>query len=169
MELEMNVDGRQAVVKELSRNGNIVTVAVDDDIYEVDIRHVGKGRYSLLYKGKSYNIEVFETKEPKHYTVNSFYSTYNIEVIDAETRYMMSREDSGKGHGDNIIRSPMPGKVVKILVNPGDAVEAGQTVIIVSAMKMESEFKALKAGTVTEVPVKEGDTVDGNQVMVVIE
>jgi biotin carboxyl carrier protein len=48
-------------------------------------------------------------------------------------------------------------------------VEAGQTVIIVSAMKMESEFKASKAGVVSEIPVSEGDTVDGNQVLVVIE
>ena len=63
----------------------------------------------------------------------------------------------------------MPGKIVKILVAVGDAVEAGQTVIIVSAMKMESEFKAAKAGIVSEIPVKEGDTVDGNQVLVVIE
>ena len=45
----------------------------------------------------------------------------------------------------------------------------GQTVIIVSAMKMESEFKAAKAGVVSEIPVAEGDTVDGNQVLVVIE
>ncbi len=63
----------------------------------------------------------------------------------------------------------MPGKIVKILVAEGDKVEAGQTVIIVSAMKMESEFKASKAGIVNEIPVKEGDTVDGNQVLVVIE
>ena len=63
----------------------------------------------------------------------------------------------------------MPGKVVKLLVAEGDAVEVGQTVIIVSAMKMESEFKATKAGVVSEIPVAEGDTVDSNQVLVVIE
>ena len=63
----------------------------------------------------------------------------------------------------------MPGKIVKILVAEGDTVTAGQTVIIVSAMKMESEFKASKSGVISEIPVKEGDTVDGNQVLVVIE
>jgi len=169
MELELNVNGRNAIVKELKREGNLMTVSVDDDVYEVDLVKVGNGEYSVLYKGKSYNIEVIENTDPKHYTVNTFYFTYGVEVIDAETRYIRSREEAGAHHGENIIRSPMPGKVVKILVQTGDEVEAGQTVIIVSAMKMESEFKAGKAGIVTEIAVKEGDTIDGNQLMVVIE
>ncbi|NVO20767.1 MAG: acetyl-CoA carboxylase biotin carboxyl carrier protein subunit [Bacteroidetes bacterium] len=169
MELELTVNNRNAKVRELKRDGNLITIAVDDDIYEVDLVKVGKGEYSILYKGKSYNIEVIESENPKEYTVNTFYFTYGIEVIDAETRYMRSREDAGGHHGENIIRSPMPGKVVKIPVNVGDVVEKGQTVIIVSAMKMESEFKAGTAGKVIEIPVKEGDTIDGNQVMVVIE
>ncbi len=169
MELELNVNGRNAIVKELKREGNLMTVSVDDDVYEVDLVKVGNGEYSVLYKGKSYNIEVIENTDPKHYTVNTFYFTYGVEVIDAEARYIRSREEAGAHHGENIIRSPMPGKVVKILVQTGDEVEAGQTVIIVSAMKMESEFKAGKAGVVTEIAVKEGDTIDGNQLMVVIE
>jgi biotin carboxyl carrier protein len=169
MELELNVDGRSAIVREIKREGNMLTVAVDNDIYEVDLVKVGNGEYSVLYKGKSYNIEVIESTDPKHYTVNTFYFTYGMEVIDAETRYLRSREQTGAHHGENIIRSPMPGKVVKILVNVGDEVEAGQTVIIVSAMKMESEFKAGKAGVVAEIAVNEGDTIDGNQIMVVVE
>lgn len=169
MELELTVNDRNAKVRELKREGNILTIAVDDKIYEVDLIKVGKGEYSALYKGKSYNIEVIPKAEPKFYSVNTFYFSYDIEVIDAETRYMRSREDAGAHHGENIIRSPMPGKVVRIPVNVGDVVEKGQTVIIVAAMKMESEFKAAKDGTVVEIPVKEGDTIDGNQVMVVIE
>lgn len=169
MELELKVDGRTAKVKELKREGNIVTVAVDTKIFEVDLVKVGRRDYSVLYKGKSYNIEVVEGREPKHYMVNTFYFDYDIEVIDAETRYMQNHNQAAQHHAGSEVRSPMPGKVVKVLVKPGDKVEAGQTVIIVSAMKMESEFKAPKAGMVSEVPVKEGDTVDGNQVLVVLE
>lgn len=169
MELELKVNGRTAKVKELKREGNILTIAVDDKIFEVDLVKVGRQDYSALYKGKSYNIEVVEGKEPKHYSVNTFYFGYEIEVVDAETRYLESRELAGDHHAGSEIRSPMPGKIVKVLVKPGDTVETGQTVIIVSAMKMESEFKAPKQGFVTEVPVKEGETVDGNQVLVVFE
>jgi biotin carboxyl carrier protein len=169
MELELNLEGRRAILKEISREGNQLTIAVDDEIFTVDLVKVGPAEYSLLYKGRSYNIEVVPGREPKHYTVNTFYFTSEIEVVDAETRYMRSRENAAGGHVSNIIRSPMPGKVVKILVSEGDKVTVGQTVIIVSAMKMESEFKATVAGTVTKIPVTEGDTVDGNQVLVEIE
>ena len=63
----------------------------------------------------------------------------------------------------------MPGKIVKILVKTGEKVEPGQTVIIVSAMKMESEYKAGKAGTIKEIHVDEGDTIEGNQLLITIE
>jgi len=169
MELELNLEGRKAILKEISREGSQLTISVDDELFTVDLVKVGPAEYSILYKGRSHNIEVVPGREPKHYTVNTFYFTNEIEVVDAETRYIRSRENATDGHVSNIIRSPMPGKIVKILVAEGDAVEVGQTVIIVSAMKMESEFKATKAGKVSEIPVKEGDTVDSNQVLVVIE
>ena len=169
MELELNLEGRKAILKEISREGSQLIIAVDDEIFNVDLVKVGPAEYSVLYKGRSYNIGVVPGREPKHYTVNTFYFTHEVEVVDAETRYIRSRENAAGGHVSNIIRSPMPGKVVKILVAAGDTVEVGQTVIIVSAMKMESEFKATKAGIVSEIPVAEGDTVDSNQVLVVIE
>ncbi len=169
MELELNLEDRKAILKEISRDGNQITIAVDDEIFIVDLVKVGPAEYSILYKGRSYNIEVVPGREPKHYTVNTFYFTHDIEVVDAETRYIRSRDNATGGHASNIIRSPMPGKIVRILVAVGDTVEVGQTLVIVSAMKMESEFKAAKAGKVSEIPVSEGDTVDGNQVLLVIE
>ena len=63
----------------------------------------------------------------------------------------------------------MPGKVVKVYVKPGDRVEVGQPLIVLSAMKMESEFKAGNRGIVREVPVTEGETVDTNQLLVIID
>lgn len=169
MELELNLEGRKAILKEISRNGNQLSISVDDEIYDVDLVKVGPAEYSILYKGKSYNIEVVPGREPKHYTVNTFYFTNEIEVVDAESRYIRSRDNASGHHASNIIRSPMPGKIVKILVAVGDAVEVGQTVIIVSAMKMESEFKATKPGIIKTIAVAEGDTVDGNQILVEIE
>ena len=169
MELELNLEGRKAILKEISREGNQLTIAVDDEVFNVDLVKVGPAEYSVLYKGRSYNIEVVPGREPKHYTVNTFYFSLEIVVVDAETRYIRSRDNAIGGHASNIIRSPMPGKIVKILVAEGDVVEVGQTVIIVSAMKMESEFKASKAGTVAKISVAEGDTVDGNQILVEID
>ena len=72
------------------------------------------------------------------------------------------------GDAQNQITVPMPGKIVNVLVKPGDKVSNGDTLVIVSAMKMESEYKAEKDGVVKEVNVSDGDTVDGGQVMVVL-
>ena len=169
MTTEINIDGRLAQVTELKREGNIVTLQVDDEIYEVDALMVGQGIYSIIYKGKSYNIEMIESGSPRHYTVNSFLNTYEVEVIDAQARYRASRSKGDTADTGNTIISPMPGKVVKIPVKVGDIVEAGQTLIIVSAMKMESEFKAKKAGVVKSIHTAEGETIEANKVLVVVE
>jgi biotin carboxyl carrier protein len=62
----------------------------------------------------------------------------------------------------------MPGRVVKVLVAPGDAVLARQGLVVVEAMKMENELRAPRAGTVAEVRVREGTPVEANVVLVVI-
>ena len=169
MELEFKVNNRNAVVKEIKREGNILTLNVDNELYEVDIVKVSNQEFSILYKGRSFNIEVVESKEPKHFNVNTLYFKFDVEVVDNEARYRQSRLKSAPINSDNTIRSPMPGKVVKIFVKPGDEVEVGQPLIVLSAMKMESEFKACKRGIVREVPVKEGETVENDQLLVVIE
>jgi len=169
MELEFKVNNRNAIVKEIKREGNVMTIAVDEELYEVDIVKVSNQEFSVLYQGKSFNIEVIESREPKHYNVNTLYYKFDVEVVDNESRYRQSRMKSKQVHNDNTIRSPMPGKVVRVFVKPGDIVEAGQALVVLSAMKMESEFKAGKKGVVKEVPVKEGDTVDTNQLLVVID
>jgi biotin carboxyl carrier protein len=166
--MEIKIDGRMANVQELKRDGNIVTLKVDGDIYEVDALMVEEGIYSILYKGRSYNLELIADSSARNYTVNSWYNTYQIEIIDAQTRYRMAREQGSHTDEGNVIVSPMPGKVVKILVAEGDQVEVGQTLIIISAMKMESEFKAKVAGTIKHVSVKEGDTIDANKELISI-
>jgi len=63
----------------------------------------------------------------------------------------------------------MPGKVVRVLVAPGDSVEAGQGIAVVEAMKMQNEMKAARAGKVLSVPAKEGATVAAGEVLATIE
>ena len=65
--------------------------------------------------------------------------------------------------------APMPGRIVKVLVNEGDAVVARQGVVIVEAMKMENEVRAPRAGTVKEVRVTQGALVEARTVLIVIE
>jgi biotin carboxyl carrier protein len=83
------------------------------------------------------------------------------------------RERAGSGTAANAtgpiaIVSPMPGRIVKVLVTPGEAVVARQGLVVVEAMKMENELRAPRAGIVAEVRVREGAPVEANVVLVVI-
>jgi biotin carboxyl carrier protein len=71
--------------------------------------------------------------------------------------------------GEQRVVAPMPGRVVRVLVKPGDAVEARQGLIVVEAMKMENELTSPKAGKVKEVAVSEGGSVEAGRLLVIVE
>jgi biotin carboxyl carrier protein len=73
------------------------------------------------------------------------------------------------GEGPQRVTAPMPGKIVKLLVKPGDKVEPRQGVVVVEAMKMENELRARAAGTVSEVRVTEGASVEAGAILVILE
>ena len=167
--LEMKVDGRDANLTLLSIDGDKIKVKVDDIIYDLDLVMVERGVYSILFKGKSYNVELIEGSSPKDYVINTFSGSFNVELVDAESRYKKNRNNSIEGSSDGRISSPMPGKVVKIPVKVGDKVLKDEVVVVISAMKMESDYKSPIDGVVSEIFVNEGDTVDSNQPLIFIE
>ena len=169
MPYEVNLGKRSATVDLIYQEGNQIKIAVDNKIYELDLVMVEEGIYSILLNNRSYNLELIQNGTSRKYTVNTYLRSYDVEIVDAETKYLKSREKSQFGEAENRIYSPMPGKVVNIPVKIGFRVKKGQTLIIVSAMKMESEFKAKKDGMVKDILVKEGATVDGNQTLILLE
>ncbi|MDP4289793.1 MAG: biotin/lipoyl-containing protein [Bacteroidota bacterium] len=169
MSLEFSIDGRKPEVKLIESKGSRVKISIDGRVYDADIVKFGNGLYSIIIDGQSFSIEMIEEDTPKHYVLNTFYKSFNVEIIDAEKRYQRSRLKGSKIGGENNISSPMPGKVVGIPVKVGQKVEAGQPVIIISAMKMESELKVKNAGKVKEIRVKEGAVIDANQILMIIE
>ena len=86
-------------------------------------------------------------------------------------RRRWGRKDEGRSTatGPQRLTAPMPGKVVRVLVKPGETVKARQPVVVVEAMKMENELRAGRDGTVTEVQVREGMSVDAGAVLLVIQ
>ncbi|MBS4062389.1 MAG: biotin/lipoyl-binding protein [Bacteroidetes bacterium] len=168
MSFEIKINDRIANIELLSHDGSNYQIAIDNKIYEIDAEEVEQGVYSILLENKSFNVELVHGKSSKAYTVNTLYETFDVEIIDAETKYLKNRKKDD-GEDTNVITSPMPGKVVKILFKEGDAVKAGDTVIVVSAMKMESEYKVKQDRIIKRILVKEGDTVSGDQPMVIIE
>lgn len=168
MALEIQIGNRTAYVEKVSQDESRMMISIDGKEHEVDVVMVEEGVYSILYKGKSFNVELVNTDNPKSYAVNTLYNSYDVDIIDAERKYLMNRR-GGDLDDENHISSPMPGKVVKIPVEVGDEVKAGKPVIIVSAMKMESEYKVKKDRVVKDILVKEGDVIEGNQTLVIVE
>ncbi len=169
MSLEIKINDRTSIVKLIKQNGNLIEIEVDGKNYHVDLLHTPDGTFSIIENGKSHNIELVPMNQPKKYTAHTLYHSYNVEIVDAEARYLINRGSNGISSHEKTISSPMPGKVVKVLLKEGDVVQKGETVVIIAAMKMESEYKSPIDGVVKKVNIKEGDTIEGNQILVEIE
>jgi biotin carboxyl carrier protein len=92
-----------------------------------------------------------------------------IKVVDARRKLAGAAAARPQASGPTAIKSPMPGKVVKLLCKAGDSVKSGQGVAIVEAMKMENELRAPRDGKIKDVVVKEGQPVEGGQTLATIE
>ena len=135
MGYEVKMGDRIANVELLSRDGSKIYIAVDEKRYRVDLEMVEPQVYSVLCDNVSYNIEMANTESSKKYHVTTFFRSYNAEIIDAESKYLKSRTKTFEEEGKIAISTPMPGKVVKILVKVGDKVNEGDTVIVVEAIE----------------------------------
>ncbi|MEI7499582.1 MAG: biotin/lipoyl-containing protein [Bacteroidota bacterium] len=169
MAYEISIEHRTAKIELLNRVGSKALIMIDDHKYDIDIVEVENGVYSIIHNGHSYNVELISGESGKKFIVNTFAKTFNAEVIDAESKYIHNRNQGLEVEGSDQVLSPMPGKIVKIPVNVGDVVTVGQTLIVVEAMKMQSEFKSTGDKIVQAILVKEGDTVDSHQLMIKLE
>lgn len=169
MEIELPKQNRTAEVEILEQNGDQYRIRIDEKIFDVDLVEVSRGIYSLISEGRSFNVEAIPVQGHARYTVNTFFQSFDLEILDAQTKYLRSRNQGAAADQTNQIRVPMPGKVVDVLVSEGDQVAEGQTLVIVSAMKMESEYKAGRNCCVSKILVKPGDTVDSDQVLIILE
>ncbi len=169
MAIEVKIGNRIAWVDLRGQDGNMLEIEVDGKIMKVDVMHTADGTFSIIEGGHSYNIELVPRNQPKKYTAYTLYQEFEVEIIDAEARYLLNRGENAFASAEKKISSPMPGKVVKVFVNEGDEVVEGDTAIIISAMKMESEYKIPMNGKIKKVNVKSGDTIEGNQILIELE
>jgi biotin carboxyl carrier protein len=106
---------------------------------------------------------VVEIKRPGHDAV-----VVAAEVADARRASIVAPARPAAGGAPVVIRSPIPGRVVKLLVKAGDAVTAAQTLVVLEAMKMENELRAPRAGRVLDVRCAEGAAVESGQDLVTV-
>jgi biotin carboxyl carrier protein len=160
-------------------------VTIDGKTYRLDLTHAD-GRWSCRLDGRELEVDAvlagpdvlslrignlaYEIKSERvandlHVWVGS--ARFSAEVRDP--RSLRGRTRAADDHGPRKVVAPMPGKVVRLLVRSGDAVELGAGVAVVEAMKMQNEIKSPKKGTVQRVLVAEGAAVNAGDVLAIVE
>ena len=129
-----------------------------------DVEIPEPGIYSVLLDGRSYDASVERTERALIVTVEG--SRFEIEVRDP--RRWSRGAGAAEREGHEILTAPMPGKVVRVLVAPGDAVEPGQGIVVVEAMKMQNEIKCSRTGKVLAVSAREGATVAAGEALATV-
>ena len=171
MKLKAQLSGKEYDLS-LSLADGAAVVAVDDRRYGLQVRELASGEYLLIDGSTIYKCLVSgrggSGAAGQAFAVVLRGRNYEVGVVDPKR--LRSGESAGTHHaGAAEIVSPMPGKIVRVLVQAGERVEAGAGVIVVEAMKMQNEMKAPKAGTVVSINAQEGSTVNAGDVLAVVE
>ncbi len=161
----MTIVGDEQFTVDINRDGQ---VTVDGEVINVDMQQMqDTTMHSIIINGQSHDVRMSEGDGM--YLVQLGGEIFEVIVEDERTRRLAGLK-SGPGAitGEVIIKAPMPGVVVDVLVCQGQAVEKGDLVVILESMKMQNEFKAPRAGKVRTLRVAAGDKVEQNAVMLTI-
>ena len=169
MKLKAQLSGNEHDVT-LSVASDSVVAEVDGRRYEITVQERVRGEYVLINGARVYKCRVLEKRDlpGESFEVTLRGTSYDVAIVDPKR--LRSGQTAAAHHaGAAEIVSPMPGKIVRVLVKAGANVAAGDGVIVVEAMKMQNEMKAPKAGVVISINAKEGATVNAGDVLAVIE
>lgn len=144
-------------------------ILLDGEAVAVDIVRSGLPElYSVLFGGQSH--EMLITSDRFNYTVMIRSEQFQVQVQDERNRRLnQARKMPTLPDGELAITAPIPGLVVKVLINAGDTVEEGQPLVILEAMKMENEIRSTRAGVAKTILAAPGQRVEQNAVLVVLE
>ena len=159
------------------RKGALLHVEVDGRVHVVDARRVNDSAISLLVQCGTDGTPVrsIDAAFAAHAVAGDFDVHVAGRTVPVQVRLpgAFGRQNKGAigapGSGPQRVVSPMPGKIVRVLVKAGDPVTAKQGLVVVEAMKMENELRAARDGRVRELSVAEGQSVDAGTVLLVVE
>ncbi|MFA5911748.1 MAG: biotin/lipoyl-containing protein [Vicinamibacterales bacterium] len=160
----------------ISRKGALLHVVIGDRTHVVDARRVGELALSLLVQPqdasqptRSVDVALAAQRTAGDFDVHVAGRTIPVQVRVAGGFGRQKKAGAAHGTGPQRIVAPMPGKIVRVLVKAGDQVTARQGLVVVEAMKMENELRAVRDGRVREVSVVEGQSVDAGASLLVVE
>ncbi len=144
-------------------------ILIDGRTQHVDFVSIsGQPIYSLILDGRSYESFVYETEEGWQVLMRGRQYVMTVED-EREKRLRMAGGRGAAESNEFHLKAPMPGLVVSVPVQEGQAVTKGQVLVILESMKMQNELKSPRAGTVVRVRVKPGDTVEQRQTLLSVQ
>ena len=161
---EVTIDGKNYRL-ELNRAGGRWFCRLDGRELEVDAILVRPDVLSLRIGNLTYEVESERAENGLQLWIGS--ACFAAEVRDPRSLRIRSR--AREDHGPRKIIASMPGKVVRLLVQPGDSIQAGTGIVVVEAMKMQNEIKSPKNGKVEKVLVSPGEAVNAGDVLAIIQ
>ena len=166
MKYEVHISGRAYIV-ELQGHGYGWQARIEGEPgIKADVAEVAPNVFSVLLSGHAHEVYVTPSSDGQLQLQTGGFE-FAAEVSDPRL-WHGRRHGGAEAEGRQQIAAPMPGKVVRLLVKVGDAVEAGQGLLVVEAMKMQNEIRSPKNGTVERVLAVEGQTVNAGEVLCVV-
>lgn len=158
---------------EIIRRRGSTVMTWDGEEIPLDIRKVERSSYSIILEGMSVgvNIDRIRNADPDlhGFRATTYDGAYEFTLQDPRKKLLAEAMARSKRSEGSMIRALMPGKVLKLLVQPGESVEEGQPLLILEAMKMQNEYTAPAAARVAAVHVEEGVNLEINALMVTLE
>jgi biotin carboxyl carrier protein len=170
MQYAVEVNGRVRQVAVRRRDG-VLVVEVDGQPWTIDAAQVGRHGLSLLVSrvGRTFSHDVTLTGDATTGHTNVYLGPFVVPVALNDRKRSGRKEDGAhSGAGPQRLLAPMPGKVVRVLVKQGEAVQARQPIAVIEAMKMENELRAGRDGIVIELPVTGGQSVEAGTLIAVV-
>jgi biotin carboxyl carrier protein len=159
--------GREVQVELIETAGGLqLRVAGARATTTVDAVEIAPGTWSILAAGRSWLVDLHREGERLWLEVDGAERVIELESARARRLRSALGRGGGKAASGEVIRAPIAGKVVKVLVASGDEVAPGAPVLVLEAMKMENELRAERGGKVLEVAAAVGDSVETNQKLV---
>jgi biotin carboxyl carrier protein len=161
---DITIDGKKYRL-DLNRAEGLWSCRLDGRAFEVDAILTRPDVLSLRIGNLVYEVKSERVANDLRLWVGS--KGFAVEVRDP--RSLRGRTRTGDDRGPRKITAPMPGKVVRLMVRPGEEVELGHGVAVVEAMKMQNEIKSPKKGTIQKILVTEGEAVNAGDVLAIVE
>jgi biotin carboxyl carrier protein len=166
MKFEVVINGARRMV-EIERDDSRWRISLDGENINADAVEIAPNIFSILLNGNSHEVCITPTSAGA-LTLQTGHHEFSAEVIDPRAR-RGRRHGALEAEGRQQILAPMPGKIVRVLVQAGEKVEAGQGLLVVEAMKMQNEIRSPKSGTVERLLAKEGQPVNAGEVLAWID